>query len=178
MKTLQRFTLLNLLLPLFLFSYAQESKPAIASSDWLDQGISLGFSGAGYLYGELGYFRSHIFEAGFPLVATTLNVAMEISHRDQFLLAPKIQGRIYYSFFTGALSILYYTDTKDKSSLRLRPELGIGLWNFDLMYGYNLRLYQNEFTRLNKHQIGIRFYLKAKRKTLHEYDNQGNVVNP
>jgi hypothetical protein len=153
------------------------NNPEVVSSDWIDQGISLGIGLPNYVYGEFGYYRSIIWEAGgFPAISNTMNFSVEFSYFDKIVLAPKVQGRIHLYFFNASLSALYYSDLEKQYAIKLRPEVGIGLWNFDINYGYNFGIFKNDFERINKHVISIRYYWRLKRKYLNEYDAKGNRV--
>ncbi len=148
----------------------------VVSSDWIDNGLTVGIDFSKYLYGDLGYYRSDIWElGGFPVLSTTMIYGAEFSKFDQFVIAPKVQGRIHAYFFNASLTGLCYTDLQGKYSFRLRPEIGLGLWNLDINYGYNIGIYSNDFSRINKHVIGIRYYIKLHRKYGDEYDRHGNI---
>lgn len=148
----------------------------VVSSDWIDYGLTVGVDFSRYLYGEIGYYRSDIWElGGFPTLSTTMIYGAEFSNFDKFVVAPKIQGRIHAYFFNASLTGLYYTDLEGRSTIRLRPEIGVGLWNLDINYGYNIGIYSNDFSRFNKHVIGIRYYIKLYRKYGNEYDWNGNI---
>lgn len=144
------------------------------SSDWIDHGILVGIDFSKYLYVDIAYYRSYIWEAGgFPALSTTMNYGMEFSYFDDLVIAPKIQGRIHVLFFNTSLTALMYTNLRKEYSIKLRPEIGIGLWNFDINYGYNIGIYNNDFNQTNTHVISIRYYLNLYRKYLNEYD--GNI---
>jgi hypothetical protein len=72
------------------------------------------------------------------------------------------------------LTSLCYTDLGKDYAIKLRPEIGIGLWNLDINYGYNIGLYRNGFEQFNKHIVTIRYYFRLHRKYLNEYDRNGN----
>jgi hypothetical protein len=148
----------------------------VISSDWVDQGISAGFNYGNYMFGEAGYYRSYVWEAGgFPTLSSTMNYGLEFSHIDNLILAPKVQGRIHAYFFNGSLSALCYADFNLGYAIKLRPEIGIGLWNLDINYGYNIGIYNDNFDLTNKHMISIKYYIKLYRKILNEFDSNGNI---
>ncbi|TLX74562.1 hypothetical protein E9993_11595 [Labilibacter sediminis] len=147
----------------------------VVSSDWIDHGIVIGIDFSKNLYGEIDYYRSYIWEAGgFPTLSTTMNYGAEFSYFDKFVLAPKIQGRIHAYFFNASLAAICYSDFKKDYAIKLRPEIGIGLWNIDINYGYNIDIYKNGFDQYNRHVVTLRYYLKLHRKHLNEYDRNGN----
>ena len=145
------------------------------SSDWIDHGLILGLDFSKYFYGEIDYYRSYIWAAGwFPTLSTTINYGAEFSYFDEFIVAPKIQGRIHAYFFNTSLTALCYTDFNKDYAIKLRPEIGVGLWNIDINYGFNIRINKNGFDQYNRHVIALRYYLKLHRKHLGEYDRNGN----
>jgi len=147
----------------------------VTSSDWIDHGITVGVDFSRYLYGEVDYYRSFIWEAGgFPSLSSTMNYGIEFSYLDNLILAPKIQGRVHAYFFNASLTALCYTDLKNDFAIKLRPEIGIGLWNIDINYGYNIGLYKENFNTTNRHVIALRYYIRLHRKHLNEYDRNGN----
>lgn len=176
------FILVSLFLSLN-FSAQNEINPTdtifdghVVSSDWIDKGITIGVNFSHYLYGEIDFYKSNVWEAGgFPTISNTMNYGVEFSYLENLIIAPKIQGRIHAYFFNTSLSILYYSDLKNCYALKLRPEIGLGLWNIDINYGYNVGLIKNGFEKSNKHVISLRYYLKLNRKFLNEYDRNGNV---
>ena len=145
------------------------------SSDWIDQGIVFGVDFSKYLYGEIDYYRSSIKEfGGFPTLSATMNYGAEFSYIDKFVFAPKIQGRVHIYFFNASLTAICYSDLGENYSVNIRPEIGIGLWNIDINYGYNIGIYKNEFEQYNRNVVTIRYYHKLHRKHLNYYDRNGN----
>lgn len=148
----------------------------VVSSDWIDHGVCFGIDFSKYLYGDINYFKSYIWEVnGFPALSTTMTYGLEISYLDKVVLAPKIQGRIHAYFFNTSLSALCYSHLNQDFAIKLRPEIGIGLWNIDINYGYNIGIYKKGFDQYNKHVVILRYYLKLYRKHLNEYDGNGNI---
>lgn len=147
----------------------------VMSSDWTDHGLTIGVDFHNYLNGEIGYYKSDIWEAGgFPTSSTTMNYGVEFSYNNQLILAPKIQARVHAYFFNASISGIYYTDLGQNSALKLRPEVGVGLWNLDINYGYNIGLFKTGLNNYNKHVFTIRYYIKIFRKHGNEYDINGN----
>ena len=52
------------------------------------------------------------------------------------------------------LNVIYYTDFY-QSSLRIRPEIGMGFGRWKVVYGYNIPLTNKRFEGVNKSNIGI-----------------------
>lgn len=172
-------SIILILLLISLNNKAQVDSPnyEVVSSDWKDYGLSVGLNYSKYMFGELGYYRSYIWEAGgFPATSTTMNYAVEFSYADDLVITPKIQGRLHFYYFNLSLSALYYSDLKGKYAIKLRPEIGVGLLYLDINYGYNINIYKNEFEKCNTHLLSIKYYLRFKRKHLNEYDGDGNII--
>ncbi|WP_210489684.1 hypothetical protein [Rufibacter aurantiacus] len=153
-------------------------KVEVVSSDWKDHGLTIGLNYGRYAYGEVGYFKHYVYEAGgFPVSSYGINYGLELSYIDEVVLAPKVQGRFHFYFLNASLSALYYSNLAKEYAIKLRPEIGIGLQNFDINYGYNIGVVKDDFTRSNKSLLSIRYYLKLKRRHLNEYDAKGNKIN-
>ena len=56
------------------------------------------------------------------------------------------------------LNLIHYTDFEE-STLRFRPEAGIGFGSFRAVYGYNLAITNKDFTSINKHNFGINYMI-------------------
>lgn len=154
-----------------------EYQPEVVSSNWRDLGVAMGINGGKYLYGEIGLYRSSVLEVGgFPLASNTLQIGTEFSYFDGLVLAPKVMIRAQYIIVNTCLSALFYTNLNNGYAIKLRPEFGFGLYNFEINYGYNLNIYKNNFERSNKHVVSVRYRLKFNRKYLAEYDREGNQV--
>jgi len=59
------------------------------------------------------------------------------------------------------LNLINYTDFQE-SSLRLRPEIGIGFSVFRVVYGYNFALTNRGFNGINTHNFALNIMLKVK----------------
>lgn len=151
-------------------------RPEVASSDRRETGVVLGLSYFRYLFGEVAYFRSHVYETGgFETNSSTLTYGSEFSYVDRLVVAPKVQARVQLYFLQASLTPIFYTDFK-QTSLKLRPEIGLGLYNGGVAYGYNVGITNGAFQGVNKHVFTVRYYLARQRKVLHEYDQQGNKL--
>ncbi len=82
-----------------------------------------------------------------------------------FIIGPKIGG--WVSGGAGAITLgtnlIYYTDFKN-SNLYFRPEIGIGVVRFKIVYGYNVRITNNLLDGIPKNNIGIVYLIPAKKK--------------
>jgi hypothetical protein len=67
------------------------------------------------------------------------------------------------------LNLIHYTDFR-KSSLQFRPEVGMGIDIFRVVYGYNCSLVNKDFAGINKHNFTLNLLIDLKRlKTTNEY---------
>lgn len=149
----------------------------VASSDWKESGITVGVNFAKYLYGEIGYYRAYVYEMGGPpMMSAQTSYGCEFSYFDRLVLAPKIQGRISFYFASASLSAIFYSDLGSNYAFKLRPEIGIGMYNFDIHYGYNIGLFKHQFERTNKHVISLRYNIRITQKIIGEYDFEGNEI--
>lgn len=170
---------------LMLFGFAVRSQDStysdttfsghITSSDWIDHGIVLGGNWGKSLYGELGYSRNYVAEfGGFPLFSTTTNFGTEFSYYDDFILAPKIQASMNIALIRTGLSALCYTNFKGDYSIKLRPEIGLGLYPLNITYAYNLNIYKQSLEPISTHMVSLQIYLRVKQNRIGEYDQNGN----
>ncbi|ANQ48589.1 hypothetical protein MY04_1212 [Flammeovirga sp. MY04] len=60
------------------------------------------------------------------------------------------------------LNLVNYTDFKN-NSLRFRPEIGAGLWEFRIVYGYNFAITNREFEGINTHNFTLNLMLRVKK---------------
>lgn len=149
----------------------------VVSSTWNEQGLAVGSAIAKYPYLELGYYRASVSEAGgLPSFASTLSIGTEMSYHEDMIIAPKIQARL--SLLSGNISLatLYYTNLKNQHSLKLRPEISVGLFYFDIGYAYTVGILDQGLEKVSRHQLILRFYKPLKKTNLQEYDREGNIV--
>ncbi|MDB5236532.1 MAG: hypothetical protein JWR44_3525, partial [Hymenobacter sp.] len=106
------------------------------------------------------------------IFSTSLTYGSEFSYLNGLVVAPKVQARLHFYFFNASLAPILYTDFST-ASLKLRPEMGIGNHRFDVNYGYNANLVNNDFTKLNRHMVSLRYYLMVRKRAHHTYDSEG-----
>jgi hypothetical protein len=100
----------------------------------------------GLAYNQLDIQGPHAF--GF-----NYSVSTEIKIDNDLVLGPKV-GLWFSNGIGMGLNIIYYTDL-DNTALRFRPEIGIGLSRFKIVYGYNIPLTNKDFEKINKSNIGL-----------------------
>lgn len=130
-------------------------------------------AGDKYLSLLLGYnfWSNHFLEVG--LAHNQLDVqgphpfgfnyflSTEIKIDNELVLGPKIGFWAGNGFGMG-VNIIYYTDFEN-SALRFRPEIGVGLSRFKIVYGYNLLLTNKDFDKINKSNISLMLLLQLKK---------------
>lgn len=147
-----------------------------SSSDRRETGVVLGLNYSQYLFGEVGYFRSYVYEMeGFEMHSTNLAYGGEFSYIDRLVVAPKVQARVQLFFLQASLAPILYTDFK-QMSLKIRPEIGLGLYNGSLSYGYNAGIVNNHFQGTSKYVFSVRYFLTRQRKSLQAYDQKGKTM--
>jgi len=60
------------------------------------------------------------------------------------------------SLGAGGFNFVYYTN-QNEAHLRLRPEIGLGLMGFQIVYGYNIRLGNSKVYWINDHNFKISY---------------------
>lgn len=115
-------------------------------------------------YGELGLAINQYGRVGHHPAAWAYFVSNEIKIDDKILIGPKIgvwAGGGAAGMAMG-LNLIYYSDF-DQSSLRIRPEIGMGFGRWKVVYGYNIPLTNKNFEGVNKSNIGIAFMFGIKK---------------
>jgi hypothetical protein len=142
-----------------------------ASDSWKERGVALGINYAPYLFAEVGHYRS----GALPLLSSSLTYGSEFSYLDGVVVAPKMEGRVHVLFFNASLASLWYTDFSS-SSLKLRPEIGLGSHRIGLNYGYTATLVNQDFTKFNRHLISLRYYVPVRVRARRVFDRQGQRI--
>ena len=60
------------------------------------------------------------------------------------------------------ISAIWYTNGTE-NSLRVRPEIGIGMGPIKVTYGYNIPFFNRDFEGVNTHTISAAFLIDANR---------------
>jgi hypothetical protein len=116
---------------------------------------------AGYHYrkhhfAELGLAVNQYGRKGHHPTAWSLFASSEVKLDNQWLIGPKIGAWIAggQSIMAMGINLIYYTDF-EQSSLRLRPEIGIGFGRWKVFYGYNIPLTNRSFEGINRNTFGF-----------------------
>jgi hypothetical protein len=123
--------------------------------------LSGGFNGGRNGFVEIGLAKRTIGDERHYTIGFT-GYSVEFKPGNHFIMAPKVGvwGGAMSPLLIG-LNLLFYTDFV-KGNLVFRPEAGVGLPFFKLVYGYNSALTNKNFAGVNKHNIGLLFILKLK----------------
>lgn len=120
---------------------------------------------------ELGLAHNQLDMQGPHAFGFNYFVSTEIKVGNDLLLGPKI-GLWFANGIGIGLNVIYYTDL-DSSSWRFRPEFGIGLSRFKIVYGYNIALTNKDFEKVGKNNIGVMVLLGLKK-----IRDRGNSLKP
>ncbi len=115
-------------------------------------------------YGELGLAVNQYGRIGYHPAAWAYFVSNEIKIDNKILIGPKIgvwAGGGVGGMAMG-LNLIYYTDLT-QSSLRIRPEIGMGFGRWKIVYGYNIPLSNRNFEGVNKSNIAIALMFGVKK---------------
>lgn len=144
-------------------------------------------SSNGILIG-LNYWKNPFFEFGYGFANygvmwnhwsfNNLYIGSEVGIANkQIVLGPKISVWANGGSSAGALglNLIEYTDFNE-STLVFRPEIGMGMGKFKLVYGYNVKFYNKNFKYISKNNLNLIFYIDTKikdnyKQTYREYYN-------
>jgi len=121
-------------------------------------------------YAELGVAINQYGRVGHHPAAWAYFVSNEMRIGNKVLIGPKAGAWIGGGVAGMALGInaVYYTDF-EQSSLRLRPEIGIGFDRWKVVYGYNIPLSNRDFDAINRSNVSLAFLFGVKMlKTIRE----------
>ncbi|SMC53088.1 hypothetical protein [Moheibacter sediminis] len=121
-------------------------------------GVLASFNQGRYSFGEIGMsFLRHTL-VGHHSFSSAYFFSSEFRLGDKLIVGPKIgvwsAGGMGGTAF--GLNMMYYTDFDDGAFV-LRPEIGFGMFNFKLVYGYNWNLTNKDFREINTHFAGITY---------------------
>ncbi|MBL7807729.1 MAG: hypothetical protein JNN28_07945 [Saprospiraceae bacterium] len=107
-------------------------------------------------FAELGIAVNRYGRKGRHPVAWAYFVSSEVKLDKQPIIGPKIGAWAAggQSIMALGINLIYYTDF-EQSSLRLRPEIGIGLGRFKVFYGYNIPITNRDFEGINRNVFGM-----------------------
>ena len=110
--------------------------------------MAVGINYSRFLFAEIGHNRSYVYRMGFiPTNSTTITYGAEVSYLNGLVVALKAQAGIHLLFIDLSVAPILRTDFRS-ASLKLRPEIGFGNQSFDLNYGYNAGVINDNFEKL------------------------------
>ncbi|MCP4520678.1 MAG: hypothetical protein GY827_03115 [Cytophagales bacterium] len=129
--------------------------PDLYSSDI--QGIATAIHGNIYPMVELGYFqyKTH----GGILAAQGTNFTMESYFIKEPIFAPKFTLWYQILFYNFGISVPYYFNLTGEQSLRIRPEIGFGLFRFKLNYSANIAITNRNMPHVGSHYLSLVYYI-------------------
>lgn len=125
-----------------------------------ERALLLGFNAGSYIYGEIGYAFNSYGTAGHHPIATAFYGGSEIMIGRDFIVGPKIGWQAMGGLAMGA-NMIYYTNFHG-GSLVLRPEFGIGMERFKMVYGWNVKITNKDFDRINTHLFSFSYLITLK----------------
>lgn len=120
---------------------------------------------------ELGLAHNQLDMQGHHAFGFNYFFSTELKIDNDIVLGPKV-GLWFSNAIGMGLNLIYYTDF-DNSALRFRPEIGIGLSRFKIVYGYNISLTNKDFEKVNKSNIGLMVLFGLKK-----VKDRGNSMKP
>jgi len=121
---------------------------------------------------EIGFGKINKGVIGSHMLSSGLYIGTEFlwsEFVDKTVLAPKISIWSDAGSSLGAigLDLIYYSYQND-GQLRLRPQIGLGILGFEIVYGYNIRFGQERISWINDHNFKIiySFGLFDKKRTI------------
>ena len=125
--------------------------------------ILVGYNFWKHHFAELGLAVNQYGRVGHHPSAWAYFISSELKFDQKLLIGPKIGTWIGGGVggMAMGLNLIYYTDF-DQSSLRIRPEIGMGFGRFKVVYGYNIPLYNKAFEGINKNNLGIALLFSIK----------------
>ena len=160
-----KFQLLYILTIIAFSSQAQETDTTKLKDIILKRSFCLltGYSLGTYSYADFGFSKNSNTTVGYHPFSSAYFASTEIKLGDKLIIGPKIGAWIAggSSAMVIGLNMIYYTDF-DNGNLVFRPEIGFGVNNFKLVYGYNANLTKDRLNRINKNLVGLTYCFKLK----------------
>lgn len=123
--------------------------------------ILIGYNYRSNHFAEIGIAKDDRCMISYFDFGSTHYLATEIKLDNKTIIGPKIGTWTYIEPLGIGANLIYYTDFNE-SSLRFRPEVGLGFNHLKIVYGYNLPLSNRNFEGINKHNFGFAFLIPVK----------------
>lgn len=113
-------------------------------------------------FAEIGLGIRELSSGRYHYASIIYGISNEFKINDDFVWGLKagiwIESGIGYG-----INVVNYTDF-ESNTLRLRPEVGIGIFGFyKMVYGYNLAIINKDFKGINTHTFSVIVPIKLKR---------------
>jgi hypothetical protein len=118
--------------------------------------VLTGFNYWHHGFAEVGVAVNKYGITGHHPAAWAYFVSNEVRVDKRLIIGPKIGcwGGGGAAGMAMGLNMIWYTDF-DNSSLRFRPEIGMGFDRFKVVYGYNIALTNSSFQGINTHNASV-----------------------
>jgi hypothetical protein len=121
--------------------------------------LLLGYNFWGFHFFEIGFGMNQLSFQDNKVEGSNMFLSTEIKIANEVIFGPKL-GLWAGSASGGVgLNLIYYMHSKGEA-LRLRPEIGLGLSSFKIVYGYNLVLTNKDFQGINRNIISLNVLLR------------------
>ncbi len=112
---------------------------------------------------DIGFSINEYGRDGYHPFAWAYYFSNEIIFNSKTIYGPKVGA-----YFAGGqsamvlgINAIYYTDLS-KSQIYIRPEIGIGLLNFRITYGYNFEISSSKLSNISKHNFSFILFFSLK----------------
>ena len=123
-------------------------------SGGIELSLLTGYNQGYYGFADIGLEFNKAGATAIHNISVSYSVSNEIKISNKPTVGPKIGLWVAAGPAVG-LNLIYYTDFSN-SSFVLRPEIGLGVTNFKLVYGYNFKL-TNSLQTINTNLIEVIF---------------------
>lgn len=150
----------------------QEEKSSVISNSQLEAiGTKFSYYGGNINTVELGFTPMWVFGSGHTPMGywgPFLSAGLSTNKKDIYL-TPRVGFDFHYFLFGSRISFSNYTNFK-QSQYYLLPEVGISIIGiFNVLYGYNIKISNDENFEPDRHKISITL-------TLPVYDTKSNKL--
>jgi hypothetical protein len=122
--------------------------------------LLIGYNGIRSHFAEIGIAKNRLDVVGAHPLGSCYYLSSEMKVDGGLIIGPKLGGWFGGGVAMG-LSTIFDTDFEE-ASWRLRPEVGLGLDAFKVVYGYNFVLTNREFKGINSHTFSLVFLLRLR----------------
>ena len=132
---------------------AQENSRFTKTKEW---DLKTGYTYQKQHSAELGIARTNYGVNGYHPYFMETSAGAEFLFGEDFILGPKMAFRLSGGQAMG-INLIAYTDFTN-TEVVFRPDIGVGMYSFALVYGYNFRL-NKAGLNMNRHLFSLIFYI-------------------